>query len=63
MKHATAREVAVLFGVPLENVKGAYASNAKELRESALKAGAGQYRGKTALEWNRFAEHAERQAK
>lgn len=60
---ATAAKAAALFGVPVKNVKAQYASNAKDLRAFAAKAGAGKYRGKTADEWTAYAEHAERQAK
>jgi hypothetical protein len=60
---ATAAQVAAVFGAPVKNVKAQYASNAKDLRAFAVKAGTGKYRGKTAVEWTSYAEHAERQAK
>lgn len=60
---ATASQVAALFGAPLANVKAQYAANAKDLRAFAVKAGGGKYRGMTAAEWNKQAEHAEAQSK
>lgn len=57
-----AADVARLMGVSLAAVKAQYASNAKQLRESAVKAGTGTYRGLTAEWYNKAAEHAEAQA-
>jgi hypothetical protein len=62
-KKYTAEDVVKIMGAPLASVKALYAKNAKDLRQSAVKAGTGKYRGFTAKWYNDAADHAEAQAK
>jgi hypothetical protein len=57
----TANDVARMFNAPIECVRAAYAKNAKQLRQSAVKAGTGKYRGFTAAWYVKAATHAEAQ--
>lgn len=53
----TPAEVASLFSVPTDNVRRQYAANARQLQRMADHARkVGEYRGKTAAQWQAFAD-------
>lgn len=58
----TADIIAALLRCTPQQVQSQFAKNAKTLRQMALRAGTGRYRGYTAADLNRLADAAERKA-
>lgn len=60
MKTLTSDQVAKLFGVPVSGVRAQYAKNAAQVRTMIA---TGDLRGGSVEQLERFANHAEKQAK
>ena len=59
----TPEQIAARFGCSVDQVKRQFSKNAQWLRKAEKLAGSGTYRGMTAVDYRRAANHAEKSAK